>query len=274
MNYNKQNHPFDTATQLTGESGIYYGCTSECYANMVGPFGGIIAATLLRAVMEHPERKGDPVSLTINYTAPVLDGNFSIKAIPTRTNRSTQHWYIELCQDKGIIITGTAVFASRRKTWSSTERNFPNVPSAKEVKNFSSEGLPPWVYNYDMRIIQGTPLALSQPNPKNTSDSVTLQWIQDEPRRPIDFLSLTAMCDAFFPRIYVRRKQMVPVGTVSLTVYFHINSEVLTKHGDKEVLGHARALQFYNRFFDQTAELWSPEGKLLTTTSQLVYYKE
>ncbi len=166
MNYNKQNHPFDTATQLTGESGIYYGCTSECYANMVGPFGGIIAATLLRAVMEHPERKGDPVSLTINYTAPVLDGNFSIKAIPTRTNRSTQHWYIELCQDKGIIITGTAVFASRRKTWSSTERNFPNVPSAKEVKNFSSEGLPPWVYNYDMRIIQGTPLALSQPNPK------------------------------------------------------------------------------------------------------------
>ncbi|AGG04630.1 TesB-like acyl-CoA thioesterase 2 (plasmid) [Bacillus thuringiensis serovar thuringiensis str. IS5056] len=166
MDNNKQNHPFDTATQLTGESGIYYGYTSECYTNMVGPFGGIIAATLLRAVMEHPERKGEPVSLTINYTAPVLDGNFSIKAIPTRTNRSTQHWYIELCQDKGIIITGTAVFASRRETWSSTERAFPNVPSANEVKSFSSEGMPPWVYNYDMRIIQGTLLALSQPNQK------------------------------------------------------------------------------------------------------------
>lgn len=167
MNNNKQNHPFDTATQLTRESGIYYGYTAECYANMVGPFGGIIAATLLRAVMEHPERKGNPVSLTINYTAPVLDGNFNIKAIPTRTNRSTQHWYIELYQDKGIIITGTAVFASRRETWLSTEMNFPDVPSAKEVKSFSPEGMPPWVHNYNMRIIQGTPLALSQQNKKH-----------------------------------------------------------------------------------------------------------
>ena len=274
MKFNEQNHPFDTATQLTGESGIYYGHTSERYANMVGPFGGVIAATLLQAVMEHPERKGEPVALTINYAAPVSDGDFNIKATPARTNRSTQHWFIELRQDKGIIITGTAVFASRRDTWSSTEMTFPQVPPAKEVKRFPSEGLPPWVHNYDMKIVKGAPLALSQPTIKDTSDSVTLQWIQDEPRRPIDFLSLAAMCDAFFPRIYVQRKQMVPVGTVSLTVYFHIDSEALAEHGNKEVLGHARALQYRDGFYDQTAEMWSPEGKLLATTSQLVYYKE
>lgn len=274
MKFNEQNHPFDTATQVNGESGIYYGHTSERYANMVGPFGGVIAATLLRAVMEHPERKGEPVALTINYAAPVSDGEFTIKTTLARTNRSTQHWFIELCQDKGILITGTAVFASRRETWSSTEMKFPHVPTAKEVKSFPSEGMPPWVHNYDMKIVRGAPLVLSQPNTEDTSDSVTLQWIQDEPRRPVDFLSLTAMCDAFFPRIYVRREQMVPIGTVSLTVYFHIDSEALTEHGNKEVLGHARALQYRNGFFDQTAEMWSPEGKLLATTSQLVYYKE
>lgn len=274
MNFNEQNHPFDTATQLTGKSGVYYGHTSERYANMVGPFGGVIAATLLRAVMEHPERKGDPVALTINYAAPVSDGDFNIKATPTRMNRSTQHWFIELCQDENIMITGTAVFASRRETWSSTEMNFPIVPTAKEGKSIPSEGMPPWVHNYDMRILQGEPLSLSQTNTKDTSDSVTLQWIEDEPRRPINFLSLAAMCDAFFPRIYVQRKKKVSIGTVSLTVYFHIDSEALTAHGDKEVLGHARALQFRDGFFDQTAEIWSPEGRLLATTSQFVYYKE
>ncbi|WP_042347573.1 acyl-CoA thioesterase [Bacillus massiliigorillae] len=274
MDINKQNHPFDTATQLNRKSGIYYGHTSERYANMVGPFGGVIAATLLRAVMEHPERKGEPVALTINYAAPVSDGDFNIKATPARTNRSTQHWFIKLCQDKGIIITGTAVFAIRRETWSSTEMKFPHVPNVEEVKSFPSEGMPPWVHNYDMKFVQGPLLAISQPSTKDTSDSVTLQWIRDEPRRPIDFLSLAAMCDAFFPRIYVRRKQMVPIGTVSLTIYFHIDSEALTEHGYKEVLGHARALQFRDGFFDQTAEMWSPEGELLATTSQLVYYKE
>ncbi|GEN89673.1 thioesterase family protein [Oceanobacillus sojae] len=274
MNFNEQNHPFDTATQLTKGSGIYYGHTSERYANMVGPFGGVVAATLLRAVMEHPERKGEPVALTINYAAPVSDGDFNIKAKPVRTNRSTQHWYIELCQEKDIIITGTAVLASRRDTWSATEMKFPDVPTANEVKNFPLEGMPSWVHNYDMKIVQGSPFSFSQPNTKDTSDSVTLQWIQDKPRRTIDFLSLAAMCDAFFPRIYVRRKQMVPIGTVSLTVYFHIDSETLAEHGNKELLDHARALQYRDGFFDQTAEMWSPEGKLLATTSQLVYYKE
>lgn len=54
MKFNEKNHPFDTATQLAGKSGIYYGQTSEFYANMVGPFGCGIAATLLRVMMEHP----------------------------------------------------------------------------------------------------------------------------------------------------------------------------------------------------------------------------
>lgn len=274
MNFTEQNHPFDIATQLTGESGSYYGRTSERYANMVGPFGGVTAATLLRSVMDHPERRGEPVSLTINYAAPVSEGDFNIKATPARTNRSAQHWFIELYQENHIIITGTAVFATRRETWSSTEAQFPSVPTAEEVERFPSEGLPSWVHSYDMRIVQGAPFALSQSDTEDTSDSVTLQWIQDEPRRPIDFLSLTAMCDAFFPRIYVRRKQMVPIGTVSLTVYFHVGSETLIEHGDKEVLGHARALQFNDGFFDQTGEMWTPEGRLLATTSQFVYYKE
>jgi hypothetical protein len=40
------------------------------------------------------------------------------------------------------------------------------------------------------------------------------------------------------------------------------------------VLGHARALQYRNGFFDQSAELWSPGGELLAVTHQMVYFKE
>ena len=206
-------HPFDVATQLTGEHGHYRGHTSERYANMIGPFGGIIAATLLRAAMEHPERKGDPLSLTINYGAPIADGPFEVNARPTRNNRSTQHWWLELRQNDELLITGTAVFATRRKTWSSTEAAFPAVPPAEKVAKFSPDGRPAWLKNYDIRIIQGSIL-------DDADDSQTLQWIRDEPRRPLDFLSLTAICDAFLPRIFVKRKQPTPIGTVSFTVYF------------------------------------------------------
>src|SRR5699024_6772859 len=132
--------------------------------------------------------------------------DFNIKATPTRTNRATQHWYIELQQKEKILVTGTAVFANRRETWTATETRFPNVPSAETVPSLPTiENLPPWVKNYDIKIVKGAPLAFVQPDKDEIDNSITTQWIQNKPKRPIDFLSLTSMCDAFFPRIYVRR---------------------------------------------------------------------
>ena len=49
-------------------------------------------------------------------------------------------------------------------------------------------------------------------------------WLRDDPPRPLDFASLTAMADVFFPRVWLRRATRVPVGTVSMTVYFHADS--------------------------------------------------
>jgi acyl-coenzyme A thioesterase PaaI-like protein len=65
---------------------------------MVGPFGGITAAQALNAVLQHPQRLGEPVSLTVNFCAALADGPFTVTARPARTNRSTQHWVIEIQQ--------------------------------------------------------------------------------------------------------------------------------------------------------------------------------
>ncbi|WP_436888976.1 thioesterase family protein [Mammaliicoccus sciuri] len=273
MNSNKKCHPLDSATELFRKSDIYYGCASKSYANMIGQYGGITAAIILKSIINHPKRNGEPISLTINYASPVLSDNFTVKSTPIRTNRSTQHWYVEMFQNKKVVITGTAVFSARRQTWSTLEAEFPDVPSIETIKSTQIENMPPWLDNYDIRTIKGVPKIFSK-SQGTTSDSITIQWMKDYPKRKIDFLSLTAMCDAFLPRIYVKRDDLVPIGTVSLTIYYHVDSKTLEKHGDKEILGCARSSQFYNGFFDQTAELWTPEGQLLATTSQIVYYKE
>jgi acyl-coenzyme A thioesterase PaaI-like protein len=148
-------HPFDSATRLTGEQGRFQGQTSEHYANMVGPFGGVIAAVLLKAALIHPERQGAPLSLTVNFVAPVADGNFTIEAMPVRTNRSTQHWNLTLLQDGHAAATATAVFASRKTTWSSGELPFPSAPSPDDVRPVTLEGFPAWVGHYDYRVIRG-----------------------------------------------------------------------------------------------------------------------
>jgi hypothetical protein len=151
----------------------------------------------------------------------------------------------------------------------------PSVSVANKSVRVSGDQFPSWVKRYDMRLIQGgIPPLISIENEKAFVNSVSLQWIRDEPQRPLDFLSLTAICDTFFPRIYIRRNQLVPAGTVSFTVYFHADDTTLSANGDKEVLGHARANRFYNNYFDQTAEVWTRDGVLLATSCQVVYFKE
>ena len=56
-------HPFDEAVALQRQTdGGWLGHTHTGYANMVGPFGGITAAQALTAVLQHPDRLGEPVS--------------------------------------------------------------------------------------------------------------------------------------------------------------------------------------------------------------------
>jgi hypothetical protein len=90
----------------------------------------------------------------------------------------------------------------------------------------------------------------------------------------LDFASLAALSDSFFPRIYIRRRRRAMIGTVSLTTYFHAYTALLAQVGNRPVLGVAKALNYRHGYFDQTGEIWSPEGKLLASTHQLVYFKD
>ena len=266
-------HPLETATLLTQlETGLYHGRTSAAYRNMVGPFGGIISSILLNAILIHPERLGDPIALTVNFAGPIEDGEFTVATKVLRTNRTTQHWYVELTQGEQVGATATAVFATRRDTWSATEVRFPAAPAAATIEREPPIDRAAWTAAYDMRFLHGR-LDLAEKD-MHASDSVSSLWIRDEPPRPLDFISLAAICDAFYPRIFIRRPPRVPAGTVSLTTYFHADAGALMQQGSRPVLGTARALHFGKGYFDQTAEVWSDNETLLATSHQVVYYKE
>ncbi|MDG4668780.1 thioesterase family protein [Mycobacterium sp. 236(2023)] len=264
-------HPFDDAIRLdTIEPGRVRGKTSAEWANMVGPFGGMTAALLLRAIEIHPDRIGDPVALTVNFTAPVADGEFDITASVVRTNRSNQHWMVELSEDGTVVTNATAVFGLRRDTWSDTERLRPAVPEPDEIE---PSGLPPmvvWARNYDMRFVDG-PIPGKGADP--AASSTTTLWARDRVGRPLDFPALAAVSDIFYPRVFLRRGAPVPAGTISLTTYFHAGVEELTTAGGDFVLCQAHANRFSRGYFDQSAEIWSRTGELLVTTHQLVYFK-
>ena len=265
-------HPFDTAVALepAGE-GEWRGRTSPAYANFIGPYGGITAAQAINAVLQHPALLGEPVSLTVNYATALADGEFTVKARPARTNRSTQHWIVELLQGGETVATATAMTAARRDTWSGHEARMPEVPRPQDVPRTPRRGVE-WLNRYDMRFFEGMPSFDAKAPGQETS--VTRLWVRDDPQRTIDFPSLTAMSDIFFPRIWLRRPRNVPIGTVTMTIYFHADSAQLAATGSGFLLAQARGEGFRNGYFDHTGHLWNEAGDLLVTTHQLVYYKE
>lgn len=256
------------ALQPAGD-GLLRGRTVPEWANMVGPFGGITAAALLRAIELQPDVHGQPVALTVNYLAPIVDGDFDISARAVRTNRSNQHWLVELSQGGDVKTTATAVFGIRRETWGDTEPAMPTVPTPVQVSAGPDNG-PTWMRNFDMRYVTG---AIPDPADGESASSETTLWVRNNPPRPWDFAALTAVCDIFYPRVFLRLGRLLPAGTVSITVYFHADTGALVAQGDDHVLATARAQQYSSGHFDQSAQIWGTGGTLLATSHQIVYFK-
>lgn len=273
-------HPFDAAIALQArDDGSCEGRTSPAYANFIGPYGGITAAQCLNAVLQHPQRLGDPVAYTVNFAAAVADGAFDVRARPARTNRSTQHWIIEMLQGEEVVATATALTAVRRPTWGGHEAHMPQVPRPHDVARTQRRGVA-WLERYEMRFLVG--MIPRDWDGQGADESLSRLWVRDDPPRPLDFASLTALSDVFFPRIWLRRARQTPLGTVTLSVYFHSDTAQLAAAGPGSesgassgyLLGQARGQGFGSGYFDHAGQLWSESGELLATTHQVMYYKE
>lgn len=262
-----ETHPFDHAMILERQAdGRFRGHTSAAYWNMVGPYGGTTAALLLRAVMLSPERAGDPLSLTVNYLAPMSEGELMVDAELVRANRTNQHWSLRMSQGERPVATALAITAMRRETWSHTEARPPVVPRPEQCTPTPRAPLP-FLQRYEFRHIEGTPFQAG-------GSSDTKEWVADNPPRPLDYPSLAALCDAFLPRIFLRRDRPIPISTVSMNIYFHTGAEVLQRHGSKPLLAVANGHVFSDGHFDQQGQLWGDGDALLATTHQIVWYKE
>lgn len=270
-------HPLDVALRMTRQSdGSMLAKAPAAYWNMVGPYGGITTAQMLQAVLQHPDVLGEPVSITVNFAGPVEAGDLHIEAIPVRTNRSTQHWTVAISHrgadgEVQVSTTATVIMAVRRATFSLDDVPHPAMPAPESCERFDTRGAMEWLQRYDMRLVQG---AIPQTWDDSQHDSLSQLWVRDEPLRPLDFPALAALCDVFFPRVWLRRARRVPAGTVGMTIYFHASAEQLARQDNAHLLAQASAQAFRNGFFDQSAQLWDAEGSLLATSHQIVYYKE
>jgi acyl-CoA thioesterase len=267
-------HPFDTACALTREGdGRFSGTAPQAYWNMAGPFGGTTAAVLLRAALLDQADGVEPVALTVNYCAALSNGAFTIETGVARSGKSVRHVSVQMRQGDGIVATASVVLALRRDTWSHQVARMPEVPPPDAVPPMPTDGRLPWLQRYEFRFVCGEWRPQTQTYATLHSAHSTL-WVADSPRRALDHLSLAALCDVFFVRAFHVRGTLVPAGTVTMTVHFHASAAEIAAQGPSPVLGTVDAHTFTRNFGDQIAQIWSSQGRLLATTTQMTWFKE
>ena len=266
-------HPLDLATQLERvDEQTLRGASSDAYWNMVGPFGGLVNATLLRAVLEDPRRQGTPVALTVSFCAPIAPGEFQIRCSLLRAGKITQHWALHYTQGERVVASASVVCANRQQTFRFAPAKPPAAPPASAVPAVQLAFPFKWLERFDFRFVGDAPLPLEEAAPEPLSPRSVL-WVQHAPARALDMLSLAALSDVFFLRIFQVRRVAVPMGTVTLTSYFHASDSELSACGTSHLLGVSDARVFHDSFNDQTCELWSPDGRLLMSGTQLAWYR-
>jgi acyl-CoA thioesterase len=207
--------------------------------------------------------------MTVNFAGPIRKGEFTVRAHAVRTGRSTQHWQMEIRQAGAAepVITGTAVFALPRDTWADTEVKLPRAAGPDGLARYASPSGIPFLQRYDVRYVDCNPLA-------GGADSATQCWMSDAPPRKLDFPSVAAYCDAFIPRLFVRKGGPRPVSTVTLSINFHVDGATLERQQGHFAFARAKANAFNRGFYDQEGQVWSQQGTLLATTHQLVWFRE
>lgn len=268
-----EKHPFESLYDVSVSDRSATATTVAHWANMVGPFGGATAATVLHVLSSDPEALGRPASLTLNFAAPLADGEYTIDYDLARTNRTNQHWTATLTQNGDVCATATALFAVDRESTSSLEAVPPQVPAPEEVPVTPFPPFLAWAGNYEMRFADGNVPGMEAPDDPSEGTTVSTYWLRQVPERGWDYPALGAAADTFFPRVYLRTGARTPAGTISMTVYFHASADEVEALGSDNILCTAEASRLHNGLGDQTAKLWSADGTLLVSAHQMFYFK-
>jgi acyl-CoA thioesterase len=253
----------DTALSAAGE-GSWTGEIATGWDTPRGPLGGYAMAIVLRGLelaVDDPERQAR--SVTMHFLRVPEAGPVTVSARVERAGRSLSTVSGRLEQEGKLLGLGLAAYS---KPWEGPLLDESPVP---EVEPPDSEDAardqqragpnPPFV---DRMIFQKR----FGSKPFSGADRMEVGgWIGLAEERPVDALAVAVLADAWFPAPWPRLKQLAPAPTIDLTIHFR---SPLPAQGPL-LLGRFHTGHVRDGFFDETGELWSPDGTLVAQSRQL-----
>jgi acyl-CoA thioesterase len=231
-----------------------------------GAFGGWTAAHALTAAMRHSDGAQPVLSMTIDFTKGIREGDVLSSASLLAATRSTKFIRVDTTQAGQVCASSSVVLAQRRTTQAVAATPMPTCAAPEALAPLAlPHGPVTWFQQLDIRFAQGQPF-------KPSERMRSLAWTKLKIPNAMNECLLVALADASFPRIYFHFPAPSPIATVSMTVHFHASPSDLQAVGEDFVLIDAHSNKATQGFFDQAASLWSRNGTLLATTTQMVRY--
>lgn len=231
-----------------------------------GAFGGWTAALAFLAARTLAAEEFVPSSLSIDFIGAIGPG--AVRAAPAvvGTTRTTRFVRVLTTQAGRPCASSSVIFSMRRATQPIDAAVMPPCASPAGLERWSSQAGPnTWVERFDLRFAAGTPFT---PNAGLRS----LIWTRLDDTSPDPYATLAAMADASFPRIFFHFAEATPIATLTMSVHFHADAAHTRDAVRQHVLVEASGSVARHGFFDQSVRLWSIDGALLATSTQLVRY--
>jgi acyl-CoA thioesterase len=256
----------DTALEPVGE-GRWAGAIHERWWVQRGPFGGYVAAFLMRAMIEavgDPERL--PRTLAVHFVDAPAAGAVEVSATVERAGRSSTAVSLRMEQDgRPLALALGACAVWREGGPESADGRMPAVAGPEESPPIKRRDLmPPFVEHFDIRFAGGGyPGHPSEPG-HNAA------WMRMKPARPFDHLALTALSDTWMPAAFSKLGRFVIVPTLDLTIHFRAPAPT-----DAEWLLAAYSSGYSaGGVWEEDGELWTPDGRLVAQSRQLAMIRE
>jgi hypothetical protein len=243
--------PFSTASAIARIDEWTFRCAiPEGWQQGRGAFGGLVLATLLRAMEAcEPDRERRTRTLSGDLCAPALVGDATVTVRVLRRGSHQTNLAAELRQHDAVVATATAILSRSRPQ--------PTVPALEQPPSDESWRdatlltvgpplAPVFTPHYEYRNAALTPFSIGTPQ--------VLGWIRERERIALDAPALIGRLDAWWPCLFAIDGQPRPVATVSFV------AELLCDPGtvalDVPSRYRARMIALSEGFFVELRELW------------------
>jgi hypothetical protein len=256
--------PFEIASAVTlVEPGRFRADIPAGWEQGRGAFGGLVLATLLRA-MERSEVDEQRVVRTLlgDIAGPVLPGEAEIRVTIVRRGSNQTNARAELSQGGAVLALASAVLSTPRPKALDVGARAPQAVRASEVPvtPMGAPRAPVFTQHYEYRPTAGRAFG-------GASEPVVTGWVREVVApRVLDAPGVVALLDSWWPALFATTRAPRPITTVSFTA--EILGDLRALDPREALFYQARTVAEHEGFQLETRELYDAQGRVVGMNQQ------